>query len=46
MTRLIEVRAKAREEKNWALADIIRDRFRDLGIVLEDRGGRTTWKIE
>ena len=43
---LIEVRGKAREDKNWALADIIRDRFKELGIVLEDKGGKTTWKIE
>lgn len=43
---LLEVRAKAREEKNWEMADIIRDRFRELGIVLEDKAGRTTWKIE
>jgi cysteinyl-tRNA synthetase len=43
---LIEVRAKAREDKNWALADIIRDRFKELGVVLEDKGGKTTWKIE
>ena len=43
---LIEVRAKAREDKNWALADIIRDRFKELGVVLEDKSGKTTWKIE
>ena len=42
---LIDVRAKARGDKNWEMADIIRDRFRELGIVLEDKAGKTTWKI-
>ncbi|MEA3557922.1 MAG: cysteine--tRNA ligase [Candidatus Thermoplasmatota archaeon] len=42
---LIDLRAKAREKKDWASADIIRDRLKELGIVLED-GEETTWKLE
>lgn len=42
---LIEVRTDARKNKNWAAADMIRDRLHDLGIALEDgAGGETTWK--
>ncbi|MDM7911869.1 MAG: cysteine--tRNA ligase [Methanotrichaceae archaeon] len=33
---LIEIRQKLREKKDWELADEIRDRLRDLNIVLED----------
>ncbi len=43
---LIEVRAAARKEKNWALADLIRDRLKGLGVVLEDSGERTVWRFE
>ena len=34
--RLIEERQKARKEKNFALADKIRDQLREMGIILED----------
>ncbi len=33
---LIEERAKARAEKNWALSDEIRDRLKDMGIIVKD----------
>lgn len=33
---LIEKRQQARKEKNWKLADEIRDRLRENGILLED----------
>jgi len=33
---LIEKRQQARKEKNWALADQIRDELRSRGIILED----------
>lgn len=33
---LIQRREKARKEKNWALADQIRDELKERGIVLED----------
>jgi len=34
--RLIELRQQARREKNWALADKIRDELKEKGIILED----------
>jgi cysteinyl-tRNA synthetase len=42
--RLIEERARAREQKDWARADAIRDELLERGIVLEDRGGTTRWR--
>lgn len=41
---LIEKRQKARREKNWALADKIRDDLKDNGIILEDTPGGVRWK--
>ncbi|WP_196137501.1 cysteine--tRNA ligase [Aliikangiella sp. G2MR2-5] len=43
---LIEQRNMARAEKNWALADEIRDKLLKDGIVLEDKGGVTSWRRE
>ncbi|MGA1873081.1 MAG: cysteine--tRNA ligase [Thermoplasmatota archaeon] len=42
---LIELRTEARSRKDWSTADAIRDRLKNLGIVLED-GDETTWRIE
>ena len=33
---LVELRQKARKEKNWKEADAIRDKLKDMGVVLED----------
>ena len=41
---LIEIRAKLREEKNWALSDEIRDQLDELGVLLEDTPQGTTWQ--
>jgi len=43
---LIDERANARKEKNWAMADDIRNRLSKKGIVLEDKPEGTIWKIE
>jgi cysteinyl-tRNA synthetase len=43
---MIEARAEARKQKNWAEADRIRDELKTQGIVLEDAGGKTTWRVE
>jgi cysteinyl-tRNA synthetase len=42
--QLIVERKKAREDKNWARADEIRDQFNQMGIVLEDKDGKTLWR--
>ncbi len=42
---LVDLRAQARTEKNYALADEIRRRLGELGIVLEDRPGGTVWRF-
>ncbi|RMF77285.1 MAG: cysteine--tRNA ligase [Chloroflexi bacterium] len=41
---LIELRAKARAEKNYAESDRIRDALAELGVVLEDRPDGTIWR--
>ena len=46
MAFILELRQNARVEKNWALADTIRNRLKEIGIVLEDRADGTGWKVE
>lgn len=43
---LIEVRDELRAAKQWELADLVRDRLGELGIVLEDLKDGTVWKPE
>ena len=43
---LIELRAEARANKDWATSDKVRDQLRELGVVLEDRADGTIWKLE
>ena len=43
MPLVIELRANARKNKNFAVADKIRDGLGPIGIVLEDRAGGTEW---
>ena len=40
----IELRQKARKEKNFALADAIREELRQLGLILEDTKEGVRWK--
>lgn len=40
----IQERQEARANKNWARGDEIRDLLLEKGIMLEDAGGKTTWK--
>lgn len=42
--RLIEERQQARKEKNWKLADEIRDKLKDMGIELQDTPNGVKWK--
>ncbi|MFC1719182.1 DALR domain-containing protein, partial [Candidatus Poribacteria bacterium] len=46
MKLMIEIRKGARERKDWATADTIRDGLVELGIKLEDTRDGTIWKIE
>ena len=41
---LIEQRTAAKQEKNWAEADRIRDELQAQGIILEDGASGTTWR--
>jgi len=41
---LIQKRQQARKEKDWELADQIRDQLRDMGIQLEDTPQGVKWK--
>ena len=46
MELLIELRAAARKNKDFATADRIRDALSAIGIVIEDRKGGTHWRAE
>jgi cysteinyl-tRNA synthetase len=41
---LINMRAQARTNKNWAESDRIRDELAKIGVILEDRADGTVWK--
>jgi cysteinyl-tRNA synthetase len=41
---LVEVRSEVRKQKLWQLSDLIRDRLKDQGIVIEDSKEGTTWR--
>lgn len=43
--KLIEIRKNARMEKNYKFADEIRDDLKKAGILLEDIGKETKWKV-
>lgn len=42
---LIEKREKARKEKDWALADKIRDELKNRNIILEDTKNGVKWSV-
>ncbi|MGB1011631.1 MAG: cysteine--tRNA ligase [Thiolinea sp.] len=43
---MIQERAEARANKDWAKCDGIRDQLKSQGIVLEDAAGSTSWRRE
>lgn len=43
---LLELRSKLRTAKQFALADEIRDRLTDLGVVVEDTRAGSSWRIQ
>lgn len=46
MEELLSIRKKAREDKNWSLADKIRIALDDVGIVLKDSKEGTIWELK
>ncbi|OUR72774.1 cysteine--tRNA ligase [Methylophaga sp. 41_12_T18] len=41
---LIVARKQAREDKDWAKADQVRDELTAMGIIVEDTAGKTSWR--
>ncbi|WP_038039827.1 cysteine--tRNA ligase [Thermorudis peleae] len=41
---LLEVRSALREQRQWSLADRIRDRLNELGVTVEDTPQGSTWR--
>ena len=46
MSLVLEARKKAREEKNWAESDRIRDTLASFGITVKDTKEGATWTLE
>ncbi|MBI1347436.1 cysteine--tRNA ligase [bacterium] len=44
MELVIQIRADARKNKNFAVSDLIRDQLKALKITLEDRPEKTLWR--
>lgn len=44
MELIISIRQDARKEKNWAIADKIREELKEIGIVIEDTPNGARWK--
>ena len=42
----IELRNKARKDKNYKEADKIRKDLSDKGVLIEDKDGKTIWKLK
>jgi cysteinyl-tRNA synthetase len=43
MDLVLEMRQNARENKNWAISDLIRDKLNDAGITVKDSKDGVTW---
>ena len=46
INRKIQLRNKARENKDYQEADKIRDELLDKGVLIEDKDGKTVWKFK
>ena len=42
---LLDLRAKAKAEKDWATSDRIRNELAELGFVVKDTKDGATWKL-
>jgi cysteinyl-tRNA synthetase len=45
MELVIDIRAKAKQEKNFALSDAIRDKLTGAGIQIKDGKEGSSWKV-
>ena len=43
---LCALRAEAKTNKDWATADLIRDRLADLGVTIKDGKDGTSWSFD
>ena len=46
MDELIAYRKNARDAKNWAVSDKIRDALDEVNIILKDSKEGTTWEVK
>ena len=46
ISKMIELRNKARKDKDYKLADTIRNKLLDKGVLIEDKDGKTIWKLK
>ncbi len=46
MQMVLEERSRAREAKDWAMSDHIRDSLKELGISVKDTKEGAEWTIE
>lgn len=46
MRLIIELRAKARTNKDWGTSDAIREHLKEMGISLLDGADGTTWQVD
>ncbi|MGI9952476.1 cysteine--tRNA ligase [Moorellaceae bacterium AZ2] len=42
---ILSIRQEARRRKDWATADYLRDRLKELGIILEDTPHGVRWRV-
>ena len=45
MQMVLDMRQKAKEEKNWAVSDQIRDELNEAGIIIKDTPDGTVWEV-
>jgi cysteinyl-tRNA synthetase len=46
MNLILDIRLEAKKDKNYALADKIRDRLGELGVEIKDGRDKSTWTLK
>jgi cysteinyl-tRNA synthetase len=46
MNVILEIRKKARENKDWATSDLLRDRLAEAGIQIKDSKEGVTYSVQ